>query len=261
DFVIQTGDPRGDGSGGPGSGGPGYEFPNEISDSLRHDEAGVVSMANSGPHTNGSQFFITRGPAPWLDGQYSVFGHVVEGQDVVDEIEEGDTLEEVTVIRRGPEAREFEVDQAAFDRRVEALRAELSEEQQASIAEQLDYIERNWPEARETDEGLRYVVEQEGTGTRPQKGDEVAVEYTGYLLNGMPFESTENRDEPVTFTVGTGEVIEGWDRTLLDMTVGERRTVIVPPELGYGSDGARGIIPPNSFLVFEVELTDVRAGE
>jgi peptidylprolyl isomerase len=252
DFVIQTGDPNGD-----GSGGPGYQFPNEVDDALRHDGPGVVSMANSGPDTNGSQFFITRGPAPWLDGQYSVFGEVVQGQDVVDAIEQGDSLETVEIIRKGEGAADFETDQPAFERRLTELREQREEDQRRTVGQQLAYVERNWPDAEEAGEGMRYVVSEEGSGPSPAAGDTVSVHYTGYLLNGMPFESTRGQGEPVEFVVGEGNVIEGWDRTLLDMQVGEKRTVIIPPNLAYGSRGARGVIPPNSFLVLDVELVDI----
>jgi peptidylprolyl isomerase len=252
DFVVQTGDPT-----GTGNGGPGYQFPNEIDQSMAHDSAGVVSMANSGPDTNGSQFFITRGPAPWLDGQYSIFGEVEQGQDVVDSIEQGDALEKVTIVRKGEAARTFEADQDAFDKRLAELESRRDEDQRRTVAQQLAYVEQNWPEAEDAGEGMRYVIQEEGSGASPDSGDTVSVHYTGYLLNGMPFESTRNQDEPVRFEVGTGEVIPGWERTLLDMKVGEKRTAIIPPNLAYGSKGARGIIPPNSFLIFEVELVDI----
>ncbi len=95
-FMIQTGCPQ-----GTGTGGPGYQFEDEFDDSLRHDRAGILSMANAGPNTNGSQFFITHGPTPHLDGKHSVFGVVTEGQDVVDSIEQDDTMEKVTVAVEG----------------------------------------------------------------------------------------------------------------------------------------------------------------
>lgn len=252
DFVVQTGDPEGD-----GSGGPGYEFPNEINQSLTHDEAGIVSMANNGPDTNGSQFFITLSATPWLDGEYSVFGELVEGEETLEAIEEGDTLEAVRIVRKGERARNFETDQAAFDRRLSQLESEREQQQRKTVGQQLDYVKRNWPDAQEAGEGMRYVVDREGSGPSPEAGDTVAVHYTGYLLNGMPFESTDNRDEPVEFELGEGQIIPGWDRTLRDMKVGEQRTVIIPPNLAYGSEGARGIVPPNAFLVFDVQLVDI----
>lgn len=252
DFIVQTGDPEGD-----GTGGPGYEFPNEINESLKHDEAGVVSMANTGPDTNGSQFFITLSATPWLDGQYSVFGELVEGEDVLESIEEGDTLEAVNIVRKGESARNFETGQEALDRRISELESQREQQQRETVGQQLDYVERNWPDAEDAGEGMRYVIDHEGSGPSPEEGDTVAVRYTGYLLNGMPFESTENRDEPVEFELGDGQVIPGWERTLLDMKVGEERTAIIPPNLAYGSEGARDLVPPNAFLVFDVELVDI----
>lgn len=92
DFMIQTGCPQ-----GTGAGGPGYTFADEFTPDLKHDKPGILSMANSGPNTNGSQFFITHVPTPWLDGKHSVFGQVLEGQEIVDAIEQGDKMEKVTV--------------------------------------------------------------------------------------------------------------------------------------------------------------------
>jgi peptidylprolyl isomerase len=110
DFMIQGGDPE-----GRGSGGPGYKFRDEFDPSLKHDKAGTLSMANAGPGTNGSQFFITHVATPWLDGKHSVFGHVVEGQDVVNAIKQGDAIKSVKIIRNGAKAAQFTGGQAAFD--------------------------------------------------------------------------------------------------------------------------------------------------
>lgn len=115
-FMVQGGDPAGN-----GSGGPGYKFPNEIDPTLMHDAPGVLSMANAGPGTNGSQFFITHVKTPWLDGKHTVFGHVVEGQDVVNAIRQGDTIKNINIIRMGIKATAFKADQESFD----MLRAKL----------------------------------------------------------------------------------------------------------------------------------------
>jgi cyclophilin family peptidyl-prolyl cis-trans isomerase len=111
DFMIQGGDPQGN-----GRGGPGYQFRNEIVASLKHDRAGTLSMANAGPDTNGSQFFITHKDTPWLDGKHTVFGHVVEGQDVVNKIVQGDTIQTVKIVRVGDKAKAFKGDEADFQK-------------------------------------------------------------------------------------------------------------------------------------------------
>lgn len=103
DFMIQGGDPM-----GTGAGGPGYQFRDEFDPRLRHDGPGVLSMANAGPGTNGSQFFITHVATPWLDGRHSVFGRVVEGQDVVNNILQGDLIQKLEIIRVGEAAENFD---------------------------------------------------------------------------------------------------------------------------------------------------------
>lgn len=250
DFMIQGGCPL-----GTGTGGPGYTFPDEFIDHLKHSKAGILSMANAGPGTNGSQFFITHGPTPWLDGKHTVFGEVVEGQNIVDSIAQGDKIEKLEIIRVGEQAKGFKVTKSSFEELV--LKAEEKErrsveELYASLEKELN---KRWPDAVKTKSGLRYVITKKGDGkSSPKEGEPVTVHYTGTLLNGKVFDSSVNRGEPAQFAVG--QVIEGWNEALKEMTKGEKRTLIIPPQLGYGAQGYPGIIPPNSFLIFDVELLD-----
>jgi len=250
-FMIQGGCPL-----GTGTGGPGYKFPDEIDPTLKHDRPGVLSMANAGPGTNGSQFFITHVPTPWLDGKHTVFGHVVSGQDVVNAIKKGDTIKTIEIIRIGDKAKAFKADQGAFDGLLAAIRAKAEKEKEEKIKTQNEIIEKKWPNAKTTPSGLRYVVLKEGEGKKPERGTVVTAHYTGTLLDGRKFDSSVDRGKPFQFPVGTGRVIKGWDEAFLDMKKGEKRILILPPHLAYGSRGAGNVIPPNATLVFEVELLD-----
>ncbi|WP_408936582.1 peptidylprolyl isomerase [Desulfobulbus sp.] len=251
-FMIQGGCPL-----GTGTGGPGYTFPDEFDPSLRHDGPGVLSMANAGPNTNGSQFFITHVATPHLDDRHTVFGRVVEGQEVVNKIDKGDTIKSITIIRVGKEAEAFKADQAAFD----AALAGIKERESKALKTQDDKIRKiikeQWPKAVRSDSGLYSQVEQKGEGKPPAVGTTIKAHYTGRLLLGnRKFDSSYDRGEPIAFPVGTGRVIRGWDEALSQMTKGEKRTLIIPPELAYGERGAGGVIPPNAWLVFDVELVD-----
>lgn len=106
-------------------------------------------------------------------------------------------------------------------------------------------------------DGLTYYVLQPGTGAQPKVGDTVQVQYTGWLTDGTRFDSSLDRGQPLSFTVGTGQVIKGWDEAVLDMRVGEKRQLRIPSVLGYGATGAGGMIPPNAILVFDVELVSI----
>ena len=259
DFMIQGGDPD-----GTGRGSPGYQFADEIDPSLKHDGPGVLSMANSGPASNGSQFFITHKETPWLDGKHSVFGRVIEGQDVVNKISVGDKINSVRILRVGEKAKAFKGDESQFAELLKKVEARRIAEQQARaekdkklLEEYLAELNKKFPDKlKSTPSGLKYVVTKEGAGDKPAKGKAVKAHYTGKLLNGAVFDSSIQRGQPIEFPVGEGRVIKGWDEALSDMKKGEQRILIIPPDLAYGERGHSGVIPPNATLIFEVELVD-----
>ena len=252
DFMIQGGCPLGN-----GHGGPGYTFPDEIVDDLRFDRPGLLAMANAGPDTNGSQFFITHVATPFLNGKHTIFGEVVEGQDVVNAIQQGDTIEHVEIIRQGKKAEQFKTGQEAFDRALKKIEKEKKKAEQDAYDKTVKMIKKKWPEARHTHSGMYFLVTREGEGDTPTPGTTVTAHYTGRLLaNGRKFDSSYDRGEPILFQVGVGRVIKGWDEALIHMKRGEKRTLIIPPRLAYGDRGAGGVIPPGAWLVFDVELVD-----
>ncbi len=248
DFMVQGGDPN-----GTGSGGPGYQFDDEFHQDLRHDTPGVLSMANAGPGSNGSQFFITHVATPWLDDKHTVFGKVVEGQDVVDAIKQGDTMDKVEIVRVGEEAQKWNAVEAF--RTFEGSRAKREAAEKAESEARLEKLSAGF---QKTDSGLRYQIIQKGNGAKAQKGKTVSVHYAGTLENGKTFDSSYARKKPIEFPLGMGHVIEGWDEGIQLLSVGDKARFVIPPDLGYGSRGAGGVIPPNAVLVFDVELMDVR---
>jgi peptidyl-prolyl cis-trans isomerase A (cyclophilin A) len=248
-FVIQGGDPKGN-----GSGGPGYEFPNETRPELKHDAEGVVAMANAGPDTNGSQFYITMKAAAWLDGGYNIFGHVVQGMEIVKAVKPGDHMISVRIVRVGSAAGAFKVTQQGFEALVAKAKSAASERKKMERTDALAQIAKKWPKLTTTKSGLMYEVLKKGSGGSPSPTSQVSVNYTGTLLDGKVFDSTSSRGKPATFQVN--RVIPGWTEALVAMTRGEKRLLVIPPELGYGAQGYPGVIPANSFLVFEVELID-----
>ena len=247
DFMIQGGDPK-----GTGSGGPGYTFDDEFHPDLRHDKAGVLSMANAGPGTNGSQFFITHNATPWLDNNHTVFGFVTEGQDVVDAIAQGDVMEKVTIVRVGNEAEQWNAVEAF--RTFEGSRAKRLAEAKEAKEKELEDLAKGF---QKTDSGLRYQIIQQGNGQKPKKGDRVSVHYKGTLADGTLFDSSYKRGKPIDFSAGIGQVIKGWDEALLLLNEGDKARLVIPSDLAYGSQGAGGVIPPDATLIFDVELVKV----
>ncbi|MCC5916709.1 MAG: peptidylprolyl isomerase [Cryomorphaceae bacterium] len=247
DFMIQGGDPQ-----GTGAGGPGYKFDDEFHPDLRHDGPGVLSMANSGPNTNGSQFFITHTATPHLDDKHSVFGRVVKGQDVVDSVEQGDVIEEVNIIRLGKAAKKFD-GLNAFN----STRDKIAKEQAKKAQEMEKEYAAMTAKAKTTDSGLRYIVEQEGNGPKVDEGDKVAVHYRLTLKDGTEIDNSFNRGQPIVVNaVGTRQVIPGWDEGLLLTRQGGKYKLIIPPSLAYG-DAQYGPIPGGSTLIFDMEIVEV----
>ncbi|MCX7549125.1 peptidylprolyl isomerase [Xanthomarina sp. F1114] len=248
DFMIQGGCPQGS-----GTGNPGYKFDDEFHPDLKHDAPGILSMANAGPGTNGSQFFITHVETPWLDNNHTVFGKVIEGQDVVDAIAQGDEIETLEIVRVGADAEAFHAIEA-FRTFEGAREKRITEEREAKRAE-LDKLAEGF---EETNSGLRYQILQKGTGTKAEKGKTVAVHYKGQLADGTVFDSSYKRKQPLEFPVGVGQVISGWDEGIQLLQVGDKARLVIPSDLAYGSQGAGGVIPPDATLIFDVELMDVR---
>ena len=260
-FMIQGGCPL-----GTGTGGPGYKFADEIDPTLKHTGPGILSMANSGPATNGSQFFITHKATPHLDGKHTVFGKVVgpADQKVVDAIAKGDKLNSVKIIRVGEKAKAFKGDEAHYKKIIEdkekAKTAKFADRMKKE-AEQIKKLiaelkKKHKADVVTTESGLRYIVVQKGAGNPPAKGTTISAHYTGTLADGTKFDSSRDRGVPLKFQVGVGRVIPGWDEALLQMKKGEQRILIIPHKLAYGERGAGGSIPPFATLVFDVALVN-----
>lgn len=264
DFMIQGGDPD-----GRGTGGPGYSFEDEFDASLKHDKKGVLSMANSGPATNGSQFFITEVPTPWLDGRHAIFGQVVDGLDVIDTIanvekdgqdkpKENVVIEKVEVIRKGVHYKEY--DPAESFETARANHAKKLEEQKAKEAaekaKEVERLKELESKAQATDSGLKYVIEKEGEGAKPVHGDAINVHYTLRLADGEKVDSSYDRQDPLRVTVGVTGLIQGWMEALTMFNRGSKVMLIIPSHLGYGDRGAGRVIPPNATLYFDMEVLE-----
>ncbi|WP_291120349.1 peptidylprolyl isomerase [Flavobacterium sp. UBA6135] len=280
-FMIQGGDPEGN-----GSGGPGYKFKDEITD-LLHDKGGILSMANSGPATNGSQFFITHNETPWLDGKHTVFGHVVEGMEVVNSIVQDDIIEKVTIIRNGEVAKKFDAvkiftedfkNEAELQSKVaeqerikkEAFLAEFKE----TIDAKLKFFEDIKKSATKTQSGLVYKITEKGSNKKPAVGSTVFFNYTLFLENGELVQTSVaevaktfgkfdqrqfdmNGYQPFPFEYGqkTG-LIPGFLEGAEKMNLNDKAVLFIPSYLGYGEAGMGEAIPGNSNLIFEIEMLE-----
>lgn len=248
DFMVQGGDPQ-----GTGVGGPGYQFDDEFHPDLRHDAPGVLSMANSGPGSNGSQFFITHVETPWLDDKHSVFGNVVEGMNVVNAIEQGDSMIDVKIIRVGEEAEKWNSIEAF--RQFTGAKAEREAASKKAQDNLLGALSEGFDQ---TESGLLYKIIQKGDGIKPQKGQNVSVHYKGMFAEGGVFDDSYKRGNPIEFPIGMGNVIPGWDEGILLLNKGDKARFVIPSHLAYGEAGAGGVIPPNATLVFDVELMNIK---
>jgi peptidyl-prolyl cis-trans isomerase A (cyclophilin A) len=259
DFMIQGGDPAGN-----GSGGCGYSFKDECLPELIFDKGGILAMANSGPATNSSQFFITHKDTPWLNGKHTIFGHVVSGMDIVNAIVQDDVMQQVTISRVGAEAKKFDApkvfadyyaNKASDDAKVAEEKIEKNKKNIEANFLAYPKVALEFSNSITTKSGLKYIVLQEGTGVRPIATSNVKVHYTGMLLEGKIFDSSVQRGEPIS--LGLNQVIRGWTEGVQLMKEGAKYKFYIPSYLAYGEQGAGGVIPPNSDLIFEIELIKI----
>lgn len=254
-FVIQGGDPTGS-----GSGGPGYSFEDEFDSSLTHDSIGIFSMANSGPNTNGSQFFITLSPTPHLDNVHSVFGKVLVGEDVLTQVVKDDVIQSITIFPKGKSAKTFvkTIDWDGFQQ----LKTDIENKKRDSLlAKQQQIIDEITSDSTltKTPEGVYYKLENKGTGPKVKNGDTIKVHYELTLYGqSKVIDSSFGRDEPLEVTLGAKQVIPGWEIALQNLRVGDRAKVVIPPNLAYGEAGAGSVIPGGSFLSFIMEIISIQ---
>lgn len=249
DFMIQGGDPRGN-----GTGGPGYKFADEEVP-YKFDKPGYLAMANAGANTNGSQFFITHVETPWLNGKHTIFGHVVTDadQDVVNAVAQGDEIKSVKIIRQGADAEAFKAGQAEWDAYAKEATAKAVAAKEAKYKAKIAEVEKKFPGFTKSADGIYYKTTKAGSGDKCGKGKHVYVAYKGYLVDGTVFDQSAGRGD-LDFNTGAGQMIPGFDIMVQDMQKGESRTIVLPPDMAYGEQGYPGVIPPASYIAFDVTL-------
>lgn len=253
DFMIQGGDPE-----GTGRGGPGYRFTDEFRDDLKFDKPGYLAMANAGPETNGSQFFITHVPTDWLNGKHTIFGQVVDSasQDVVNKVAQDDKIVSVKIVRQGADAEKFTAAQGDFDRLARVARVVKKEREKELLAAFTEGCDKS-------SNGTFFKILKEGAGSKIGKGKTVFVEYKGYLADGMVFDVSsgmmKGAHEGLEFRTNGGQMIPGFDIQVQDMKVGETRKIVIPPELAYGSRGIpQAGIPGGAYIAFDVMVVSAK---
>ncbi|WP_315015821.1 peptidylprolyl isomerase [Capnocytophaga leadbetteri] len=284
-FMIQGGDPT-----GTGMGDPGYRFEDEFVPSLKHSKKGILSMANSGPNTNGSQFFITQVPTPHLDGRHTVFGETVKGEEVIDAIakaprngqnrpNEDIKIKNITIVANGKDAEKFDAVKVfdSYFKSVAEREKEKEERVKRASAKFLEEIKVQEPQAKVLPSGVKIFTINNGEGKQPKQTEFAMVNYAGYLRNGALFDSNikeveesygkyqamreqQNGYQPIPFPyTRSAQLIPGFKEALLTMKVGDKIRVFIPATLGYGESGAGDVIPPNSDLIFDIEITGTMA--
>ena len=259
DFMIQGGDPAGN-----GTGGPGYKFADEWSDKYSFDKPGYLAMANAGPNTNGSQFFITHVPTDWLNGKHTIFGLVVneESQAVVNSIAQGDLMNSIRIYRQGADAEKFTATQADFDKMADAAKKAAAEKKKAANAAKIAAVEKAFPGFAVDEHGIYWKITKEGSGEKCGKRKSVTTEYKGYLVDGKVFDGSakflKGGHEPLDFMTAGGQMIPGFDLMVQEMKLGEVRTIVVPSDLAYGDQGYPGVIPGGAYIAFDIELVKIK---
>lgn len=249
----------------------GYEIPNEISD-LSHNKAGMLGMANDGPNTNTCEYYITLADRSYLDGNYTLFGEVVDGMDVVNKIVQGDTTASITIVRAGPEAGKFIVNDSTFKDLVDNQWKKVNYDKAVRKEREEKFITENYPGLDTLADGLRYKVLVQGIGNTPSSGSILNIKYTGKLVTGLSFVSSADDGKPLpgskpvvfSHTLGKDGLLKGLNEALKEMKAGEKRLLVVPPDLAYGiktgfygkeiTGQKRFVISPGETLILEVSL-------